>query len=171
MKKVYRLNILAAFWVVFAFLGVQAQEVKVDGFFNSYGTSAFQESKLVSSVGEPVIGMLNNGELHYLQGFVYKTLGTAIPTSIPFTGLAPISINIYPNPASDFINIGYPSEDYDRLRYSLFSEKGELIKTGLLTGQETQVSVAELVPAFYLLIVENTKLETTISRNKLMIMK
>ena len=171
MKKVYRVNVLATLFVVLAFLGVQAQEVKADGFLNSYGTSASMESKFISSVGEPVIGMLNNSGLHCLQGFVYKTLATAIPTSIPYQDLASISINVYPNPASNFINIGYPSEDYDNLRYSLFSEKGELIKTGLLTGQKTSVSVSELIPAFYLLIVENTKLKMSISTNKLMIIK
>jgi hypothetical protein len=66
--------------------------------------------------------------------------------------------SVYPNPASDFLTIKVENYDTERLSYKLFDATGKLLESRKVTGVETTISMANLLPNLYFLkIIDNQK--------------
>jgi hypothetical protein len=166
MKRFYQVYFLVFFNVLTTLNLVQAQELKPDGFLNNGGTTASHAVTLVSSLGEPVVGLLKVSTLHYLQGFVYKAVAYDFS---PVRNQPPL-VTIYPNPASDYFYIDYPVKDFQKLLYVIYFTDFKLLKRGQLTEPKTRVDVSLLISGTYVLVLMDTKSQI-ISKNKLLILK
>jgi len=66
--------------------------------------------------------------------------------------------SVYPNPASDFLTLKVENHDTDNLSYKLFDANGKLLESKKVTGNETVISMANLLPSLYFLkVIENQK--------------
>ncbi|CAC9975305.1 hypothetical protein FLAPXU55_03014 [Flavobacterium panici] len=66
-----------------------------------------------------------------------------------------VSILVFPNPAADFVNVSLKApelESKDRL-YRLYDIQGRLLKQNKINQTETQVSLNNLTPSLYILVV------------------
>ncbi len=144
-----------------------AQIVKPDGFINNGGTASFSSVSMVSSIGEPVIGLFKDGWNHCLQGFVYKVVPFDFATNIERPlALTSIAVSVYPNPAPDYLYVDCDGDNVHQLAYSIYAENGRLIKKGLLTGKLTKISLEHLIPAPYVLIIQNPSTHIIYNRSK-----
>lgn len=161
-KKVFLIVFLMGSYLVSA-----AQVSEPDGYINNGGVSGAASGNLVASVGEPVIGLLQDGWQHCLQGFVYKTIANDFSTSIDDDVVFPqADISLYPNPATDFLYVNYEISDYDQLSYSIYAENGRLMKNGMLDGTLTQISVGDLTPATYIFVLAKDSYGVILNRTK-----
>lgn len=60
------------------------------------------------------------------------------------------NIKVFPNPASDFVNLTVP-EDLIDATYSLYNYMGIEVKTGLISEEMIQVELADIAKGFYLI--------------------
>jgi hypothetical protein len=64
-----------------------------------------------------------------------------------------LSCIAYPNPSTNVLNLKVNSEMIHDLSYQLYDAKGTLLKKIKITGDETSISIEEIAPATYFLIV------------------
>jgi len=63
------------------------------------------------------------------------------------------SINIYPNPAKDYLIMHFPGNDKFE-KYSISDLSGRILKEGTLTSSETRIDIVSLLPGTYLIKIE-----------------
>ena len=71
--------------------------------------------------------------------------------------------NIYPNPSKDRIVVTYPSKS-DATNYSILSISSQLMSTGKISGEKTEINISDLSPGIYFLEVRNGDGEKTFAR-------
>lgn len=65
--------------------------------------------------------------------------------------LSNVELSIYPNPATDFINIGVIDADTDDLNVEIYSSSGQRVVKRILTpGEANQLDVSVLAPGMYI---------------------
>ena len=146
----------------YAWIISDAQEAKPDGFINNGGTSG-----LVASVGEPVTGLLRDGSQHCLQGFVYKIISGDFNTGTEEYPELNISIQAYPNPSPGYLYLEVKDSYYKQFAFSIYSLNGTLLKSGVLSEPRTKISLQAMVPATYLVVLENTTTSQLIYKTKI----
>lgn len=62
------------------------------------------------------------------------------------------NISLYPNPSVDYLVIEVENAD-EELTYSIFSQNGEVIGTGKLSGSTTTIKTGTFAPAGYFLTI------------------
>lgn len=113
----------------------------------STGGDFFQmESGSISfTIGEPIIETLGNDEHDLTQGFQQSVRD--ITTG--YNRVDDISINIYPNPTSDFINVEFT--ELQELNYQLFDLNGVLMSQGQISQIESIISLNKYNSAIFIL--------------------
>jgi len=108
------------------------------------------------TLGEPVIATLTNGNTTLTQGFQQPSYNVVAITNQPIEGF---TINVYPNPATDFIVIDWVSNEQDMLYISLFNMAGKLISEQSYASTQNKVSMnlSQLASAQYILEIRNKK--------------
>lgn len=124
---------------------------------SSSGGNFNSSSYIVSyTLGETVITTLNQENLILTQGFQQTRL---IVTAINEMEGLTISINAYPNPVKDHLQITISEEPPNGSSYELFNIHGELIVKSQLNGRTTKVDFQSLVSSMYILRVIGNKQE------------
>lgn len=128
-----------------SFSFVDAQEViatQGDSYIAAPGTLDF-------TIGEVVINTVSNASNDLTQGFHQ--------TNWKFSGLEDFApefvIAVFPNPASDYLNI--QTTDYQNVHVVLYDEAGKLVAQEDLLAETTSIRVAELATGNYSLVVSN----------------
>ena len=66
--------------------------------------------------------------------------------------------SVYPNPASDLLTLKVENYDKKSLSYKLFDANGKLLESKKVTGYETIISIANLLPSpYFLKVIDNQK--------------
>ncbi len=140
MKKLYTALFTVCLFVLFAFsakaqINIENQAVSAAGdyYIGSWG------SLQVNIAGEPVIETLTDGNAVFTQGFEQPSLKGVGIVSLPAN--AP-SINLYPNPASNEVNIAFNLPNAGKLAFRLFDMAGREIggyAKETQSGQQTEV--------------------------------
>jgi len=55
----------------------------------------------------------------------------------------------YPNPTSDHLTLEVKERELTNLRYQLFDVNGKLLQSGLISGNQTDIVMANFLPAIY----------------------
>lgn len=66
-------------------------------------------------------------------------------------------ILLYPNPVRDFLNVDFGKENFHNSHYVLFDSQGKLLKTGTISQPKTELNMAELPTAVYIIQVFQDK--------------
>lgn len=149
MKSIFLTLLLAS-----ACLLSSAQEVIAPaGSFHKQG-----DKSISWTLGEPVVESFVSTHKILTQGFHQSqiTVTKVSPESIP--GL---SINVFPNPATNFLTIALDGE-YQDAELNFYDQAGHLLLKKYLNGARTEVSLESFTSGIYFLkvISENKELKT-----------
>lgn len=106
------------------------------------------------TLGEPVVKTETNGNTTFTQGFQQPSYNVLSITNQDIEGF---SVNVYPNPATDFIIIDWITDKQDMLYISLFDMAGKKISEQSYAATQDKVSMnmSQLASAQYILEVRN----------------
>lgn len=69
-----------------------------------------------------------------------------------------VECSVFPNPTNDVLKLKIANYRYENLSFCIYDINGKLIGDNKVDGNETQISITNLIPATYFLkIIENTK--------------
>ncbi len=94
-------------------------------------------AQLSWTVGEPIIATVSDGSNIITQGF-HQTL--LIGVAVEQHNNAGITVKVYPNPASDRVNISLINNEQD-LQAELFDMTGKLLQARKISASENIVSI------------------------------
>ena len=116
----------------------------------------YDSGKMYFSGNSLVIETSESGENKQLVKFeladINKLLFFSEETASQNIGNNTLSLGIYPNPSSDYINVSLPTgENYP---YNVFSANGSVVKTGQITNGG-RIDIQSLTPGIYFLQIGN----------------
>ncbi len=109
----------------------------------SPGTTILNNADIYFDLNEPII---TNETWHTINLEHFATMSTL--------HIDQMSINVFPNPASDFITIAF-DKTHQNLPFSLSDLSGKEVMNGLLTNQVNYLDVRDLRQGSYLLKIKN----------------
>lgn len=125
-----------------------------------------QSQESITTTGADVSGL--GGSASYVVGQIayesisgsngYSTQGVQQPFEIFVThgedvaGLE-LEVNVFPNPATNYLVISFDEYENQRLNYTLHDVQGRLVESDLINGQQTTVGVESLLSSIYFLTI------------------
>jgi hypothetical protein len=152
-------NFLILFLILFT-LSVVAQQIKQEVIASAGGFNVASDNSISISwtLGETIIPTFTSqdGSLILTHGFQQKLIITNVEENI----LNPVRVTIFPNPASEIINIEFDSPTERELKLFLLDAQGKLVKTEQIESGITnkQINMQDLPSGIYYLRVINGKL-------------
>jgi hypothetical protein len=70
-----------------------------------------------------------------------------------------LTVSAYPNPTTEYLQLNVDSEDLKDLSFQLYDINGKVLKIDKITGNQTSISMSNLLPATYLLRILQGKNE------------
>jgi hypothetical protein len=106
------------------------------------------------TLGEPVVQTATNGSTTLTQGFQQPSYNVVAITNQSIEGF---SVNVFPNPATDFIIIDWTANNQDMLYISLFDIAGKKIteQSYAATQDKVSMNMSQLASAQYILEIRN----------------
>jgi hypothetical protein len=150
MKRSISLLIL----ILFA-LSVNAQ-VKQEVIASAGGYNVNGGLSISWTLGETIIPTFQNGNLILTHGFQQQLIVTAIEENIDVL----VNIRVYPNPASDIVNIQFEEPADGEVIITLMDSQGKLVKRDLIEKAmtEKQMNLQDLPGGIYYLRMIKGKL-------------
>jgi hypothetical protein len=138
---------------------------------------AIQAQNSISASGGNASG--SGGTVSYSIGQVVYTTNTSITSGSVAQGVQqPFEISIitgieqakditlvcsvYPNPASGILTLKVENYDNENLLYKLFDANGKLLESKKVSGNETIISMENIIPSVYFLKVTDNQKEIKI---------
>ncbi len=138
------LSLLIGLWAT----GLCAQQsLSVAGFSHSNSSGM-----LSWNIGELMTETMESNGLVLTQGLYQTRLEVTTSTEQSFTLY---DITAFPNPAQDFIHIVVNYPDLQGMYYSLYNNKGVLLKEGDITNSITKVDLEHFPPSVYFIQVKD----------------
>jgi hypothetical protein len=108
------------------------------------------------TLGETIIPTFTNGNLTLSHGFQQQLIVTAIEENIDIA----VNIKIYPNPASDIVNISFEEPVDGEINLTILDSQGKLVKRDVIESAmtEKQINLQELPAGIYYLRMNKGKL-------------
>ena len=100
------------------------------------------------TVGEPMVETFTGGGTILTQGFHQSKLVITAIDPIPLVGF---ELEVFPNPTLGEINIKVNNNNISKLRFFLYSSKGEQILRRDFSSQIEQINMQLLSPGYYML--------------------
>ncbi len=148
MRKI----LLLTFVISSFYLGTNAQEVIATS--GDYSETTI--GSLSWTIGEPIIENVSGTNNILTQGFHQSKLTVTTINEIP--GLE-MNITVYPNPASDYLNVEVKTDQQKEFQINLFDLNGKLImQKDFSSGKET-LDMQNYHPAIYILKVSTNNKE------------
>ena len=137
-------------------------------FFLGLGLTVLHAQEAIPATGGNASG--TGGTVSYSVGQVVYSTNTGVANGSVAQGVQqPFEISVitgfeeiigiklvfiaYPNPTTDFLTLKVENYDNTNLSYQLFDLNGKLLENKKLEGNETTISMKNLVPATYFLKV------------------
>jgi hypothetical protein len=149
-----RRSILFIFTILITF-SLSAQ-VKQEVIASAGGYSVASGVSLSWTLGETIIPTFTNGNLTLTHGFQQQLIVTAVEENLEDV----VKVTLYPNPASDVVNIKLESPLDGEVKLFLLDSRGKLIKTDFMeeTAVEKEINLQDLPAGLYLLKMTKGKL-------------
>jgi hypothetical protein len=144
MKR-YILLIFSIFLGLYVSAQTPKQEVIASaGGYNTNGTLAISWT-----LGETIIPTFTSGSLILTHGFQQDIWITDVEKNID----SPVKITVFPNPASDNINILFDEPTDTEVNVYLLDSQGKLLKTGVIENatSETEMNLQDIPAGIYYL--------------------
>jgi hypothetical protein len=151
------MNRIVLFFFMFFSVGILSAQTLFPEVYSCFGGYGENESVQLSwTVGEPLFTTVENDSNILTQGFNQTVIVAEIITGMQDkTGFA---LNIFPNPASDFINIKFLNERPENLYLFLIDLNGKILLIRKVSSDSEQIDLSVISPGMYLLkITDNQK--------------
>ncbi|MCX6306735.1 MAG: M1 family aminopeptidase [Bacteroidetes bacterium] len=79
-----------------------------------------------------------------------------LPVGLPEVPDERMAFNLYPDPASDQLNIGFP-QPVKKAAFKIFNQFGELVNSGFLKSTVSSISINNLSRGLYFIVVDDGK--------------
>ena len=138
--------------------GLQAQEA----ILATGGEASGSGGSVSYSVGQ-VTYTTNTGTNGYsaAEG-VQQPFEISVVFGLEETNSINLDLSVYPNPATDVLNLKVDDYNNEKLSYQLYDIKGKLLEGKELTVSETQIQTNTLVPSTYFLkVIQESKVIKT----------
>jgi len=101
------------------------------------------------TLGETIIPVFKNSNLSLTHGFQQQIIITAIEKNID----VPVELSLFPNPASDVLNIKFESPLDSKLDITILDSQGRLVRIDVIEAalEEKQINLQDLSPGVYYL--------------------
>jgi hypothetical protein len=108
------------------------------------------------TLGETIIPTFTNGNLVLSHGFQQRLIVTAIEEHLDIA----VNVKVYPNPASDVVNIGFDEPVAGEISITILDSQGKVIKEDMIeaTMTEKQINLQEIPAGVYYLRLNKGKL-------------
>ncbi len=100
------------------------------------------------SVGQ-VVYTTNTGTNGSVAQGVQQPYEISVVTGIEEAKDINLSVSMYPNPTTDFLQLKVESEKLKDLSYQLYDITGKLLQSEKITGSQTSIVMSNLLPATY----------------------
>ena len=142
------------FSIIFVLIvtSLSAQTVITRSAISSIGyTNTVGSTKLLCTAGELAVNETTQGTVHISEGFINPDL--AIITNLTEYKNNEINVVLFPNPATDFVNIRFSkSNNYE---IDLYSYDGKIIAKYSTNTTLKQIPLNNIANGKYLLIIKN----------------
>jgi len=141
-----KLNKFFLFISFFYFFGYNAQEIiSTQGDYFTNGTGS-----LSWTIGEPITETYSSASNDLSQGFQQ----TELQATLVEEAIIDITVQIYPNPVSDFLNI---SIDQQKINHSflIFDAQGKLLKNEVILSSSSIIDFSLYTKGIYFLKIQN----------------
>jgi hypothetical protein len=139
--------------VIIGLSGIQAQEtIPASG-----GEASGSGGSASYSVGQ-VVYTTNLGTSGSVAQGVQQPYEISIVSGLEEMGIN-LYLSVYPNPATDFLQLTIENEDMKEFSYQLYDINGKLLENKKITGNETSIAFSNFIPATYFLKVIEGKNE------------
>ncbi len=141
-------------------LSVGAQQIKQEVIASAGGFNVASDNSISISwtLGETIIPTFTSqdGTLILTHGFQQKVLITTVAENI----LNPVQVTVFPNPASEVINIEFDTPTDGEISLFLLDTQGKLVKTDKIEAATTnkQINMQDLPSGIYYLRLTKGKL-------------
>jgi poly(3-hydroxybutyrate) depolymerase len=109
----------------------------------------------------PFVGLTEVNKLYmdttidYVSRYLYRNVTGNIPSALAEPKLADNALQVYPNPATNWVTVNHPVESIKRM--ALFSLNGQLLQQWFGSDRSITVPLNQFTSGLYLLQVETTK--------------
>jgi hypothetical protein len=143
------------FFLFFLVLSVNAQ-VKQEVIASAGGYNVNGGLSISWTLGETIIPTFTNGNLTLTHGFQQQLIVTAIEENIDIA----VNIKVFPNPASDVVNISFEEPVEGEINVTILDSQGRLVKKDMIEAAmtEKQINLQELPAGVYYLRMTKGKL-------------
>lgn len=150
MKKIiFSISILLIFTYI-----ANSQSISLQVVASAGGYSSTDAGSIAWTLGEPVVETYSNSEIILTQGFNQPFF--SIETFVEENSANNIKINLFPNPASDFVIIDAPEEVIDG-NFSLYTIDGKIVTTKNITSDKTKIDLKGFLKSSYILKIYDKK--------------
>jgi hypothetical protein len=94
----------------------------------------------------------------------FAVVDTAAVLAVEENNTMNATINVYPNPTADFVNIAVATEGNDVLQYQLFDATGKVISTVQNADKLNQVDLSNLANGYYFIKITNLSNNTYVTK-------
>jgi len=142
-------------FAMFSVLSVSGQ-VKQEVIASAGGYNTGGNLSISWTLGETIIPTFQNGNLILTHGFQQQLIITAVEENIDIL----VNIKVFPNPASDNLNIRFEEPIDGEVVITIIDSQGRVIKTETIesTTTEKQINLQELDGGVYFLRMTKGKL-------------
>ena len=142
-------------FAMFSVLSVSGQ-VKQEVIASAGGYNTGGGLSISWTLGETIIPTFQNGNLILTHGFQQQLIITAVEENIDIL----VNIKVFPNPASDNLNIRFEEPIDGEVVITIIDSQGRVVKTETIesTTTEKQISLQELGGGVYFLRMTKGKL-------------
>jgi hypothetical protein len=151
-QKAKLIIIIAAFSFNIVLLQGQETIATTGGNFTGSGGSVSY------TIGQVAFSTVSGTNGSIVQG-VQQPYEIYVLTSVENTEEITLDWIVYPNPTENTIKLSVDSPDFDKMFCRLYDIKGRLILDMKVEGEETEISMNNLVPSIYILKVFKNKKE------------
>jgi len=155
--KIVKSIILICFLFACCVYNAHAQEVVA----TAGGSGATTAVTVTWTIGETITESIVGSNVTLTQGF---NQGDIIITAVRDAEVNGLVLKLFPNPASDIVNITAETEGTDNLKFALFDIFGRKIREDKLVLPESQIPVSDIKPGIYFLKIYAGNRETGIYR-------
>jgi len=125
---------------------VFSQSISKQVFGSSGESIADGTIKLTTTIGEPIIGKIENSTI-ISQGFLAKVQSNTLSIEAQLTET---SIKLYPNPVTEYVSIDF-GELYNDVKLTLFTMEGREVYRTQLKKQQNNINLSRLSAGIYLI--------------------
>jgi len=154
MKKITSILILFISLTSFSQTAIKKSSIDSGGASTTNGTLT-----MVYTLGEVAVQENTNGAIHISEGFLSPDIISTVGLD-DYTQLA--GVQLYPNPATDFVNLSFSKVGMYEI--SIYDTLGKKVKTFPISVSNRQrIVLGELPNAIYFILIKNENTKEFIS--------